>query len=79
VKKRIEFKRIEIKGKIKSHGKGKPAVWKSSYRGIPLGDVVSGIKVIELNSTYSVREGVAPTASLVEGATRVPVIEGGTR
>jgi NADH dehydrogenase/NADH:ubiquinone oxidoreductase subunit G len=62
VKKRIEFKKIEVKGNVTTHGKGKPAAWKSSYRGIPLGEVVSGIKVIELNSTH--RPGMSPDNSL---------------
>jgi len=46
-KKRIAFKKIETKGSVKAHGKGRPAASKSSYRGIRLAEVVSGIKVIE--------------------------------
>lgn len=47
VKKRIEFKKIESRGAVRAHGKGRPAARKGSYRGIPLAEVVSGIKVIE--------------------------------
>lgn len=61
IKRPVEFKQIELKGKIKKHGQGKPASWKSSYRGVPLGEVVSGIKVIESNR---------------EGARQAPAIEG---
>jgi len=42
-----------------------PAAWKSSYRGVPLGDVVSGIKVIESKRMFSVQER----------PTRAPLIE----
>ena len=64
VKRPVEFKRIELKGKIKKHGQGKPASWKSSYRGVPLGEVVSGIKVIESNRMRGMQEGAMQTPAI---------------
>ena len=64
-KRRVEFKRIALKGTVKKHGQGMPAAWKSSYRGVPLGDVVSGIKVIESKRMFTVQER----------PTRAPLIE----
>lgn len=69
VKKRIAFKHIELKGKVIKHGRGRYAAWKSSYRGVPHGDTVSGISIIESNSICASKEGQAYS----------PVAEGGMR
>lgn len=67
VKKRLEFREIDIKGKISPTSKKAAGIIKNKYRGIPIAKVVSGMKSIESHNGYGVRE---------EGPAGVPVAQG---